>query len=655
MIACHCLRKQCIPFLFLFILFSLQADGLLSQKAAETVWTPNDLIKIKSVGDVRVSPDGKRVLFTVREAVMTDDKSEYLTHIWIAQSNVSEAYQVTAGEKSCTNPRWSPDGKWLAFTSSRSGKNNIWLMRTTVGEAQQLTDAQGGLGDYKWSPDSKAIAYVMSEPETEDEKKNKKARNDAKVVDEDFKMNHLWVIPIDKEKKTARQITSGTFNIAQTFSSGFDWSPDSKSIAFTHNPTPLVNDWTAADISVVDVASGEARALATTNRAESSPLYSPDGNWIAYLASDDPPTWGFTSRVYLVAADGGAPRALANTYDQQPSLVGWSANGKRIFVSEIQRTVARLSALPVDGGEPLDLTPADVLVSGPSLNASRQFIGFVSETTDTPPEAFMSPVKKFKAHKLSAIQKTPELPIGKTEIIHWQSKDGQSIEGLLTTPVEYKSGVKVPLLVVVHGGPTGVFTQRFIGNRGAYPIAAFASRGFAVLRCNVRGSSGYGQAFRYANYNDWGGGDFQDIMSGIDHLISKGIADRDRLGIMGWSYGGYMTSWVITQTNRFKAASVGAGVTNLMSFTGTSDVPGFVPDYFGGEYWEVFDNWRSHSAMFNVKGVATPTLLQHGEQDARVPTSQSYELYNAIKRQGVDVKMVVYPRQPHGIREPGLL
>jgi len=294
------------------------------------------------------------------------------------------------------------------------------------------------------------------------------------------------------------------------------------------------------------------------------------------------------------------------------------------------------------------------MVGGPTVNSSRTHVGFTSERPDKAPEPFVSSLGRFAAKQIAGIQELPDLSIGKTEVISWKSTDGQSVEGLLTYPVGYRQGTRVPLLVIVHGGPTGVFTQGFIASRGAYPIAAFASRGYAILRCNVRGSSGYGHDFRYANYNDWGGGDYQDIMSGVDQTIQQGIADPERLGIMGWSYGGYMTSWVITQTTRFKAASVGAGVTNLMSFSGTSDVPAFVPDYFGGEYWETFDRWRAHSAMFNVGGVTTPTLIQHGEQDLRVPVSQGYELYNAIKRQNVPVKMVVYPRQPHGIQEPKL-
>jgi dipeptidyl aminopeptidase/acylaminoacyl peptidase len=295
-------------------------------------------------------------------------------------------------------------------------------------------------------------------------------------------------------------------------------------------------------------------------------------------------------------------------------------------------------------------------MSGVNLNHSRSMIGFSAQRSDRSSEAYASQLGNFSPVQVSRVNSDlPDLPLGRTEVIRWKSVDGLEIEGLLTYPVGYERGKKYPLLLIIHGGPAGVFTQTFIGNRSPYPIAIFAARGYAVLRPNVRGSSGYGKEFRYANYGDWGGKDYQDLMKGVDQVIQMGVADPERLGVMGWSYGGFMTSWVITQTKRFKAASVGAGVTNLMSFTGTADIPGFIPDYFGAEFWENLEPYRSHSAMFHVKGVSTPTFIQHGERDERVPISQGYELYNALKRQGVTVKMVVYPRTPHGIREPKLL
>jgi dipeptidyl aminopeptidase/acylaminoacyl peptidase len=424
---------------------------------------------------------------------------------------------------------------------------------------------------------------------------------------------------------------------------------------FSHSPTPKADDWRQADLSLVEVASGTARLLADSRAAEADPAFSPDGRWIAYTASDVPPTWAGASGLQIVAVDGATRRALAPSYDGRPNVLGWSADGRRIFVSETYRTVSRVWAIPAEGGQLQGITPVDLMVESPALNAARTHFGFTSQTAEQPVEAFIGAVDPFAPVQVSRVQNPAKVTLGRTEAVEWKSPDGKSIEGLLTYPAGYQAGTRVPLLVIVHGGPAGVFLRTFTGNPSPYLVAAFASRGYALLRCNVRGSSGYGRDFRYANRSDWGGGDYRDILSGLDHLISKGIADPERLGVMGWSYGGYMTSWVITQTKRFKAASVGAGVTNLMSFTGTADIPSFVPDYFEGEYWDVFDRWRTHSAMFNVKGVSTPTLIQHGDADVRVPISQGFEFYNALKRQNVPVTMVVYPRQPHGIQEPKMM
>lgn len=624
---------------------------------ARAQWTPEEQMKVKAVSDVQVSPDGKRVLYTVNEAVMTADRSEYVTQIYIAGSDGSGGHQFTFGDKSSANPRWSPDGTWIAFTSSRSGKENIWLIQADGGEAQQLTDVKSGVRSFEWAPDGKQIAFTMPDPKSEQEEKDEKARNDARVVDENVKMTRLWVVPVAKDaqgKREPRQLTKDPFCVGGMDSS-WDWSRDGKAIVFSHVPSLKMDDWTHADISVVDVATGVTTQLLNTGAAETGPRYSPDGQWISYVVSDDPPTWGFTRRVMVIPAQGGRSRALALTPDEQPGPIGWSADGRWIYVTETHHTVTQLMALPLDGGQPRNMSAGNTVFSA-SLNRSGNAIGLSAQSLAEAPEAFVTPADRWVPVRVSqANAGSPKYPLGRTEVVKWKSVDGLEVEGLLTYPVGYESGKRYPLLLVIHGGPAGVFTQSYIAARGVYPIAAFAAQGWAVLRCNIRGSSGYGKQFRYANYKDWGGMDYKDLMAGVDHLIAAGVADPERLGVMGWSYGGFMTSWIVTQTSRFKAASIGAPVTNLMSFNGTTDIPSFVPDYFGVEFWNDLDPYVKHSAMFNIKGASTPSLIQHGESDERVPIGQGYELYNALKRQGTRVKMVVYPRQPHGLQEPRLV
>lgn len=622
-------------------------------------WTPELALQVKRIRNVCVSPDGTRVLYEVSVPRMEEETSEWVAHIHVADTDGANSYQLTRGEKSCSGGQWSPDGNWIAFLSERGAeKSNIFRINVQGGEAEPLTDVKGGISGFQWSPDGAHIAFVMTDPPSEDEEKEKKEKRDARTVDEDLKMARLHIMPVEPNEegeRPTRLLTEGNFHVTGGFFGGmFDFAPDGTAIVFTHTPTPKIDDWPKADISIVQVSSASVRSLVSTGAAETDPVFSPDGLSIAYSASDDPPTWAFTGRVHVIARTGGEPNPLAMTFDEQPQILGWNAAGDAVFAVESDRTRNRVYALPTSGREAKTINTGNRFITGITLDRTGTHLGFTSEAPDRVAEAFVSTINDFSPVQVSDVQDLPDLALGRTETITWKSSDGLDIEGLLTYPTGYEDGRRVPLLVIVHGGPTGVFQQRFIANRGAYPIATFASRGYAVLRCNPRGSSGYGKQFRYANYDDWGGGDYQDIMAGVDHVIDLGVADADRMGIMGWSYGGYMTSWVITQTNRFKVASVGAGVANLMSFNGTADIASFVPDYFHGESWENLDAYIKHSAMFNVKGVTTPTLIQHGEKDRRVPISQGYELYNALKRQNVHTKMIVYPRQPHGIREPKL-
>ena len=622
-----------------------------SAVSAQT-WDPELQLKVKAVGAPSVSPDGSRVVYTVNEAVMTPEKSEFVSQIWMANIATKQNVQLTFGEKTSTNPKWSPDGKWIAFLSNRKdNRNNLYRLNIDGGEAEPLTELKTNISDYNWSPDGRFIAYTMSDPKTEDEEKNDKGRNDFRWVDENLKMSRLYVIPVEKDtngKREARKLTTGNYNVGE-----FDWSPDGSHIAFSHSKTPNANDWTTADVSIVDVATTNVTPLANTPAAEDSPLYSPDGKSIAMLVTDNPPRWAQAGTIQIFPANGGQPKTLAGTFDGQPDIAGWSADGKKIYFAEAKGTGTQLYAVDVAANR-IDSIKHDPAVFGAiSVNRSGTTWSFVRQSPDTPGDVYVSSVNDFAPVQISHANADLKLPaIGRTDVVRWKSKDGKDIEGLLTYPVGYQQGQRVPLILNVHGGPTGVFQQTFIGGRGVYPLATFAARGYAILRVNPRGSSGYGTDFRRANMKDWGGADYQDLMSGVDKVIEMGVADPERLGVMGWSYGGYMTTWIVTQTKRFKAASAGAPVTNLMSFNGTADIPAFVPDYFGGQFWEALDLYQKHSPIFNVKGVTTPTMIEQGDADVRVPISQGYEFYNALKVQGVPTRMLVLPRQPHGPNEP---
>jgi dipeptidyl aminopeptidase/acylaminoacyl peptidase len=634
-----------------FILILLLAASGLAQTSPAT-WEPELQLKLKQVGTPRVSPDGKRVLYTVSESLTTADKSEFVSQIWMATIATKQNLQLTFGDKTSSNPKWSPDGNWIAFTSNRKdNKNNLYLLSVNGGEAEPLTDVKSGVAAFEWSPDGRSIAFTMTDPKTEEEEKNDKAKNDFRWIDENLKMARLYVVPVQKDangKREPRKLTTGDFQVT-----AFDWSPDSSRIVFSYAKTPVANDWTTTDISIIDLASSKITTLANSPAAELGPIYSPDGNSIAVLVSDNPPRWAQTGIVQIFSVNGGQPKALAASFDGQPEIAGWSADGKRLYFSETKGTGTLIYSLDIAANRIDEIKTTPAVYSAISLNRSGTMFGFVRQTPDTPGDAYVASVNDFSAVQISQANADVKLPpLGKTEVVRWKSKDGKEIEGLLTYPVGYQTGQRVPLILNIHGGPAGVFVQSFIGGRGVYPLATFAARGYAILRPNPRGSSGYGTEFRRANVQDWGGGDFQDLMTGVDRVIEMGVADPDRLGVMGWSYGGFMTSWIVTQTNRFKAASAGAPVTNLMSFNGTADIPAFVPDYFGGQFWDAMDRYQKHSPMFQVKGVTTPTMIQHGEADIRVPISQGYEFYNALKVKGVPTRMLVLPRQPHGPTEP---
>ena len=618
---------------------------------APTAWTPEFSMQFKTVSAVVPSPDGSKVAWTQTQSVMDAERSEMLTHIFVAGADGSHRIQLTRGDKSAANASFSPDGRMIYFLSERSGKNNVYRIAISGGEAEQLTDFKGSLTSYALSPDGKTVAFSGYEPPA-DEEKNKKEKRDFRVVDANPQNHSIYLVPAEANgdgKRPQRKLTDGKRHVA-----AFSWSPDSAKIAFSHWATPVADSWTGSEIAEADVASGSLKSISPQHSfSASAPVYSRDGRFLAFVkASADPPRWAFDSGIALVNRASGEVRMLPATPDAQPHVLGFA--GDRIFFLESKGTRNAIFEMPIDGPPRLFYEPAKgVIGNGAQINFAGTHFGMPVETADEAPEAYvMAASSKSPVRVSRANVDMPKLPLGKTEAIKWKSKDGLEVEGLLTYPVAYEAGKKYPLILNIHGGPTGVFEETFIGRSGLYPIAVFAARGYAVLRPNPRGSGGYGKTFRFGNYNDWGGKDYDDDQAGVDRVIQMGVADPDKLAIMGWSYGGFMTSWTVTQTRRFKAAVVGAGVTNLWSFTGTADVAGFIPDYFGGEPWQQLENFQKHSPITFVKNVTTPTLVLHGESDIRVPTSQGYEFYHSLKREGVIAKMVTYPRQPHGPNEP---
>lgn len=635
------------------LVIEVKAQG---EEPDQDKWTPELQMRFKRISGITLSPDGKYVAYEVREPLMEGEKSEYLSHIWVAATDGSFNIQYTRGEKSATRPSFSPDSQYLSFTSSREGeKDQIWIMRIHGGEAYKLTDEKSAITSYKWSPDGKFIAFIMADPETEEEEKEKKEKRDVILVDKNYKYNHLYKISVinnGQDKRESKRLTTGKLYIVS-----FDWSPDGKRIVFAHQPDPLLNtQFLDQDISTVPADSGKVTPLVTRPGIDGNPLYSTDGKWVAFISHSGSPQPVGLGDAYLISSGGGEINRLADTHDRNITLIGWTVDSENLLYSEYQGASLNIFSLPVNGDPPSMITTGNGNFSYASFDRNTDLMAFAYENTDTPVEVYSSPVNRFKMNRLSSINTDiPKPEIGKTELIKWKSKDGKQVEGLLTYPVDYQEGRKYPLILNVHGGPAGVFSQNFTGGPGIYMIQSFAQNGYAVIRPNPRGSSGYGKDFRFANFKDWGYGDYEDLMAGVDKVIEMGIGHADSLCIMGWSYGGYMTSFAVTRTDRFKAASMGAGLPNLISMVTTTDIPDFIVAHMGGEFWENYKNFESHSAIYRIGNVTTPTQVIHGAEDLRVPFAQGQEFYVALKRLGVPTEMVVYPRTPHGPSEPKFL
>lgn len=609
-------------------------------------------MKIKSISQTDISHDGKYAAYVVREAIMEEKKSEYLNQIWVTNLVTKENYQYTYNLKSSMSPKFSPDGKKIAFLSSRSGKNQVWIMNTHGGEARKLTNEKKGVRSIKWSPDGKKISFLKNDDDTEEEKKSKENKTDVILVDKNFKYSHIYTYNLDED--SVFQITNGDFSV-----NNFDYSPDGKKIIFSHQEDTNINTgFINTDISIIESNGKNIKFLIQRPGLDSNPIFSGDGNKFAFISSGGKQESIGLRDVYIYNLKSDEIKKLSNTPNRDSNIISWTSDDKNLIISESINTTSQILLLPANGEQFISWSSKKykegVITSIVKSKKSDKII-LCYEKLDSPVELYITNSNYPSFTKLTDINDFDFPKLSKTEIITWNSSDGMEIEGILTYPKNYKKGMRYPVILQIHGGPAGVFSQRFNGRPGIYMTEYFSEKGYVTIKPNPRGSTGYGKDFRYANYKDWGYGDYEDVVSGVDKVIEMGIGDPNNQFVMGWSYGGYLTSFIVTKTNRFKAASMGAGLPNLISMVTTTDIQDYLVAHMGSEFWNDYETYEKHSAIYQIKNTTTPTQIIHGANDLRVPFTQGQEFYRALDRLGVDTEMVVYPRTPHGPREPKFL
>ena len=630
-----------VAFCLLSPLLVFGADG------SKKLFGTTEALRVARVTAPRISPDGSRVAYIVSGIKMEKDKPwKSVDQLWVVPTAgpASAARQYTRGEESVSAVAWSPDGKVIAFLMNagdeKDKKPQVWFMYADGGEPWQVTKHKPGVRAFDFSPDGKTLALVAVEPETSAQEQRTKDKDDAQVVDHNYKLSQLWTWDIASGK--AKELVKGKFTVGDA-----RWSPDGQKISFTENPTPLMDDNWRQTAWIVDVASGEQHKLQGTGQYTHTARWSPDGTLIAFLSNEGNPE--FHMSLNVARADGSERRNVSAKFELNAAEPVWAADGKSIYFSTNTREAMEVFQANIASGSVEQVTAKQRVLT--LTQFSKDGHTAVGTWTDPmhPSEIFRSD-SRFGSVEPITDQNSwlRDYSLGETEVIRWKSKDGMEVDGVVTKPVGFEASRKYPFLLNPHGGPTGATMLSFNPTE-----QVMAANGYVVLEPNFRGSTGRGEKYATANENDWGGGDYQDDMSGVDAVVEKGWADPDRLGAYGWSYGGYMTFWIDTQTNRFKAISPGAGLPDLYSMYSQTDIHQYLNQFFGAKApWDNFEGYWKHSPMKYVDQVKTPTMILHGQADTRVPIAQSEEFYEALKERDVPVEFVIYPRENHGFVEP---
>ena len=626
-----------------------------------------DYFELQDVEDPQISPEGEWVAYAVSSRNLKEDKSE--EQIWMVPAAGGAAIPVTAKAASSSHPRWSPDRKYLAFLSARGGgKKQVWLLYRGGGEAQQLTETPQDVQDFEWSPQGGKMALVLQDPTPEElaakEGKEEKPRDKSNpkapppwVIDRlqfkldeigylDRRRTHLYVFDLATKKMT--RITSGDYDDTQPA-----WSPDGRFLAFTSNRTENPDGNFNTDIWVVAADNsdqGKSLLKITLNPgADHSPAWSPDGKWIACVSQIDAKALDYaTQHLGITPASGGREEILTLALDRNVIGPRFSADGRWIYFLLEDDGAQRLARIPMAGGEAEQPIGGRRSVQAYSLGKDGRAAALISEP-HLPAEIFLLAGSELRRLTATNDSLMAQIRLGDVEYIHFKSKDGTPLAGFLFKPPDYKAGVRYPTILWIHGGPVMQYDAEF-----NFRSQLFAANGYVVLNANPRGSSGYGQKFSEAIFADWGNKDYEDVMAAVDYAIAQGVADPERLGVGGWSYGGIMTNNVITKTDRFRAAISGASEFLYISNWGHDE---YVKDWELelGLPWKNRALWEKLSPFNYVEKIVTPTLVMGGEKDWNVPVNNSEQLYQSLRRLGRTTLLVVYPGEFHEFSRPSYL